>query len=119
MEHQKFTTNYTSVFHHMYVEIRTRRVDHVAGTPRDEAQIEIEVSSQKRNGSGRVSSQHAGMILEPADARRMAVSLAPEIVDALKSAVESLERLVRINRVPENLQGLREGRAMLELLRGK
>jgi hypothetical protein len=116
MEHQKFTTHYSSAFHHMYVEVRTRRVDHVFDKPCDEAQIEIEISSRKRHGSGRTSSQHGGMILQPGDARRMAVSLAPEIVDALKSAVESLEQLAKINRIPENMQGLREGRAMLELL---
>lgn len=44
---------------------------------------------------------------------------APDMLAALKAAVESFEQLVRINRIPENMKGLRDARAAIARAEGR
>lgn len=54
-----------------------------------------------------------------AEDRRIMESAAPDMLAALKSAVESFEKLVQINRIPENMEGLREARAAIARAEGR
>ena len=46
------------------------------------------------------------------------IAAAPEMLDALRSAVASMEKLVGLGRIPENMSGLRDARAAIAKAEG-
>jgi len=47
------------------------------------------------------------------------IAAAPVMLEALKSAAESIEQLVSLNRIPANNKGLRDARAAIALATGE
>ncbi len=43
------------------------------------------------------------------------IAAAPDMLQALQSAVESFEQLVKLDRIPANMKGLRDARATITL----
>ena len=50
---------------------------------------------------------------DPAEDDLALMAEAPRLLAALKSAVASFEQLVALNRIPENMKGLRDARAAI------
>ena len=74
-KHTRFEAWYGSVHHNVYARLDTRRVLR-AGT--DEAQIEVSLSATPIGGK-RTSTLHASVVLNPEQARELALSICPEL----------------------------------------
>jgi hypothetical protein len=80
MEYQKFEHNSDNGSQFIYTRVEARRC--IGGdSKQDEAQIEIMIQSVKRGGIRR-STELGSLVLSPAEARRLALAICPELATA-------------------------------------